>query len=661
MLRSILQKSYAGRRFARARRYAAQGSHAEAVWSYEECLRLNPEAFEAAFNLAICLTKLERWTEALNAYDRSLAIRPAFEAWLNKGLLLQRLGKHEDALDCINDALRVNPTHVKGLRAKAQLCLARRDLRTARTAVQAVLEQEPHDDRSLWIYAGLLTADKRYQDAVAPLAELVARDPLGPKARHFLQAVQYKTENPNSPDIETPLPIAPCPPSGNGGASIQRALILDAQGADIAALQAAGEAVHEDPHSAVAWLVLGFLLQAKTDYAGALSAIDRAILESPFPSVAPRVSGSMLHEGDTWDSTAHCARGECLARLERHGEAVEAFRRAERQGSRRPLMHRNLAVCLGRLGRDREAQTAARRAVELDPRLGATLPRLSWQARVPLRDFECSGPLGHPDALRGPAEGYSPPGLATIAGMILWIQLLRRGFLKQLLHFYGALWLASAIVMVSSVGIAAKQSLFVPTMEAAASLWPIALIGAFLVGYVTCTIFGSIPALILSMALPLMILSSSATVGSERLILAGAGLAVFGGLSLLSQAVYMLAPLPYFVVGYYRWPHRRAMTSVIVVTGGLAVGLLRVLSGTDTATLTAYVGRLAASFDRVAWIVALLSWLWSTLGYFLARYDAAILAPLLRRVGYRVPDQLTTQYVNLVDELVNRLRDRDDL
>jgi tetratricopeptide (TPR) repeat protein len=69
-----------------------------------ETIRLNEPAYDKAaafdgwFNKGVTLAGVERFDEALEAYDQALEIDPDYaEAWFDKGVALDGLGQHDEA------------------------------------------------------------------------------------------------------------------------------------------------------------------------------------------------------------------------------------------------------------------------------------------------------------------------------------------------------------------------------------------------------------------------------------------------------------------------------------------------------------------------------------------------------------------------------------
>jgi tetratricopeptide (TPR) repeat protein len=65
-------------------------------------------------NKGVVLSRLGRYDEAIDAYDRALNINPDYSiVWNNKGVVLSRLGRYEEAIDAYDRALSINPVFSK--------------------------------------------------------------------------------------------------------------------------------------------------------------------------------------------------------------------------------------------------------------------------------------------------------------------------------------------------------------------------------------------------------------------------------------------------------------------------------------------------------------------------------------------------------------------
>lgn len=93
-----------GVQLGRLRRYD------EAIEFYDKAIAIRPDYTKAIFNKAVALQMLNRLEEAILAYDQVLAVNPGDpEAWSNKGIALRGMGRTQEAIECYDQALSLNP------------------------------------------------------------------------------------------------------------------------------------------------------------------------------------------------------------------------------------------------------------------------------------------------------------------------------------------------------------------------------------------------------------------------------------------------------------------------------------------------------------------------------------------------------------------------
>jgi Uma2 family endonuclease/Flp pilus assembly protein TadD len=85
------------------------GRYEEAIDSYDKALAIQLDFYEAWYNRSIALRKLERNEEALANYDKVLEIEPDdYWTWFNRGSTLLKLGRYQEAIASYDKALEIN-------------------------------------------------------------------------------------------------------------------------------------------------------------------------------------------------------------------------------------------------------------------------------------------------------------------------------------------------------------------------------------------------------------------------------------------------------------------------------------------------------------------------------------------------------------------------
>jgi Flp pilus assembly protein TadD len=150
----------------------------DAIYHYQQALRLDPAAPEADENLGIALGRAGRSAEAIDIFERALRLRPDYaEVHYNLGVVLAHVGRLPEAIEHYETALRLSPNH-----AEAENGLGTALARTGRIAEaidhfeRAVALQS--DDASTYNNLGTaLRMTGRYQAAIWNLERALSLDP----------------------------------------------------------------------------------------------------------------------------------------------------------------------------------------------------------------------------------------------------------------------------------------------------------------------------------------------------------------------------------------------------------------------------------------------------------------------------------------------------
>jgi tetratricopeptide (TPR) repeat protein len=92
----------------------ANGRNEEAVTAYRRSLAIRPAQADARNNLGVALLALDRLDEAEAAFDEALRLQPAYpEAWSNRGNALRRLERPEEAIEACEKAIGLRPGYAE--------------------------------------------------------------------------------------------------------------------------------------------------------------------------------------------------------------------------------------------------------------------------------------------------------------------------------------------------------------------------------------------------------------------------------------------------------------------------------------------------------------------------------------------------------------------
>ena len=171
----------------------AENNPVEAEKSFRRALELNPQAARAHAGLAEILLGAGKSAEgvieakaAIEAGDDRAGVYALLGEALTQG------GKYEEALASFNEALKREPKNAVAIRRRAEVHLARKDLKAAIEDLRASIEIEPVIPSRLRL-AHTLTAAKQYDEAVSLYQRILQDEPSNNEARVALAAVMIES------------------------------------------------------------------------------------------------------------------------------------------------------------------------------------------------------------------------------------------------------------------------------------------------------------------------------------------------------------------------------------------------------------------------------------------------------------------------------------
>lgn len=165
----------------------------EAEKSFRRALELNPQAARARAGLAEIMLGGGKYDEAVAEAKAAIEAgdgRAFVYALLGEALTLS--GKYDEALASLNEALNREPKNAIALRRRAEVHLARNDLKTAIEDLRASAEIAPDIQNRLRL-ASALAAAKRYDEAVPLYQRILQDEPSNNEARTALAAVMIES------------------------------------------------------------------------------------------------------------------------------------------------------------------------------------------------------------------------------------------------------------------------------------------------------------------------------------------------------------------------------------------------------------------------------------------------------------------------------------
>lgn len=268
-----------------------RGDIATALGGYREVLARDPRQFDALRLHAVALRSQGRLDEALEQFDRALAVRDNFaEVWFLRGETLAQLGRADAALASLERALGLRPDYAVAWNALGLQHHVQGRFEAALAAYERALASAP-GVAAYWGNRALsLAALRRFDEALA----------------HFERALACD--------------------SALVDLWVNRANALQDMGRSAAALESLDCALRLDPNLAEVWMGRAGPLRALGRLDEALQSCDRAL------ALAPRLVPAWSH------------RGAALAELGRVDEAGASFERALELAPDDTLARFNLGV-----------------------------------------------------------------------------------------------------------------------------------------------------------------------------------------------------------------------------------------------------------------------------------------------------------------------------
>ncbi len=171
----------------------------EALWSYENVTRINPEDKYSRMGMAWTFDKLGRYNQSIEAYEKVLELDPmAINAWIGKGDALNATGRNDLALAAYNQALEIdeqelqaNPENADAWYRKGMVLFKMGEYEKALAAYNRSIEVSAAppatytSNEQAWAGIGdTLHALGRNQDALEGYKKAIDLYPLDPDAWH---------------------------------------------------------------------------------------------------------------------------------------------------------------------------------------------------------------------------------------------------------------------------------------------------------------------------------------------------------------------------------------------------------------------------------------------------------------------------------------------
>jgi ATP-dependent Clp protease ATP-binding subunit ClpC len=315
----------------------------EALAALDEAVNQRPRLTEAHRERGRILAALQRWDEAVSAFEAAVRLDPHDAAAVGLAQALSELGREHEALRAYDQALVNAPDDVRAHTARADLLRRMQRLPEALAGFEAALTRDPHDLDALVGRANVLATMNRHADALPIWRRVLRIAPDHPVALRGLKRSERELEESGEDAGERKIRGVARIHFDLGKTLLQQSRFAEA----IAAFKRAAETRKD---WAEPWFYSGIASMRASDHRRALRSFDRAL------------------ERDPTHVEAACHKAD-LHRLENeYAEAVATYEIA--LGQAPELVHAigGRAEALRLLGRPAEALEGFTRALQLDPR-----------------------------------------------------------------------------------------------------------------------------------------------------------------------------------------------------------------------------------------------------------------------------------------------------
>ncbi|MCL2689290.1 MAG: tetratricopeptide repeat protein [Chitinispirillia bacterium] len=207
-----------------------RGAFDQAVTHFQRLVQMQPNNFEAQYNLALAYLGWGRHSQAIDNFLKATRLRPnSSHAWSNLAVAYQNMGRTNDAVNALNRAVRADPSNVTARINLASMYAATGKNNQAIQEYLAIVNGGHRESGVLLNLAKCLITANRIEDAKKYLRDAIAADPNNVEARYELADIFWRLEKDPAKAInELNLAISVRPDVG--GLYDQLAVIYESEG-----------------------------------------------------------------------------------------------------------------------------------------------------------------------------------------------------------------------------------------------------------------------------------------------------------------------------------------------------------------------------------------------------------------------------------------------
>lgn len=247
------------------------------------------------------LWRLQRYQEAIQAFDEAIRQKPAFVhlAYYGKGLSFYRKRQYQEAIAPLEAAVKLQPDFVPALQILSNVYRQSKQLEPALTAINKAIERQPKNPNLYNIKFWVLRDLNRYKEAEVAINQAIELSPRAVFyfARAFIPFIQDQLQLAFA-DYNQGIKINP----EYAPNYLMRGIIYQAQNKSEQALADFNRAIEIDPQNSDAYNVRGLkIYSARKDWDLALADFNRAIKINPQNSTAYLNRGLLYQNQNKWE------------------------------------------------------------------------------------------------------------------------------------------------------------------------------------------------------------------------------------------------------------------------------------------------------------------------------------------------------------------------
>ncbi|NEQ70266.1 MAG: tetratricopeptide repeat protein [Symploca sp. SIO2D2] len=154
------------------------GQYQEALVSFDQAIKLQPDGYIAWYSRGFVLSDLGQHQEALASYDQAIKLQPDYyQAWGNRGFVLSDLGKYQEALASYDQAIKLQPDDNIAWGDRGNVLRDLGKYQEALASYDQAIKLQP-DDNIAWFRRGFVLSDLgQYQEALASYDQTLKLQP----------------------------------------------------------------------------------------------------------------------------------------------------------------------------------------------------------------------------------------------------------------------------------------------------------------------------------------------------------------------------------------------------------------------------------------------------------------------------------------------------